>query len=828
MLNPLRRKIRESRSRAAIKKLLLEAANVRNLAEALSELDDEGLLAKARSAFGRSGEETAVRLAVATEAARRALSLVAYDVQIAGAMVLSRRAVAEMQTGEGKTLTAAIGAAAQALAGYKVHVATVNDYLAERDAASMRPMFELMGLTVGHAGANASPDQKRAAYQCDIVYATAQELAFDYLRDHLVGSSRDCVQAGLEALIVDEADSILIDEAGTPLILSGSPEDSGDLYRNLVPLVGKLTEGEHYQLDAKDKYVDVTDAGSDLIEVWLREQGILPQGTSLHDSPGLYLVHAVNSSIAAHTLYRRDIEYMVRDGEILILDEHTGRALAGRRWADGLHQSLEAKEGLNVRAEAPTIASITYQGFMHLYDHLCGLTGTAQSETEEFREQYQLEVEVIPTHKPIQRVDEHDRVYLSDADRNAAVIAEVKEAHERGQPVLLGTSSVEASEALAVALQEAGITAAILNARHHASEAAIIAEAGRPGAVTIATQMAGRGTDILLGGNLKNALQRAPDPNRHDAIRERWEHDYEEVIAAGGLYVIGTTRAASRRVDQQLRGRAGRQGDPGRSCFFLSLEDDFVKLYAGEKLAGLMERLEVQGNEALEGKMMDRIIRKAQQARVIVDREARRELMKFDHVMSEQRAAVYALREQWLSTLEGESAEAERSAIVQRAIRASVDEMVRKHVPDHPYAVNHWDSAGLREDIARYWNVGLQDDFFNPFETKPEGLSEFLHGFAKAYYEHRKSLIRPEVLPMFEQISLLEGLDKAWQEQQRQLTMLRDGIHLRSFANENPRHAFQREAGKMFGNLFEYGYCVSANILLGTRIPNPQAVQEAA
>jgi preprotein translocase subunit SecA len=827
MFAPLRRKIRESRSHNASKKLLQDAAQVRGVATVLSELDDEALLGKARSLTDQDADATA-RLAVAVEAARRALGLSAYDVQIAGAMVLNRRAVAEMQTGEGKTLTAAIGAAAKALAGYKVHVATVNDYLAGRDADTMRPLFERIGLTVGHAGANTSPEHKRAAYQCDIVYATAQELAFDYLRDHLVGSRQECVQDGLEALIVDEADSILIDEAGTPLILSGTPETDGGLYQRLIPLVEQLTEGEHYHLDAKDKYVDVTDEGSDLIEAWLKAQGLLAQETDLHDSRGLFLVHAVNSSIAAHALYRRDIEYMVRDGEILIIDEHTGRALVGRRWADGLHQAVEAKEGLEVRAEAPTLASITYQGFMHLYHHLCGLTGTAQSEREEFREQYQLEVEVIPTHRPVQRVDDHDRVYLSDADRNAAIIAEVKEAHERGQPVLLGTSSVEASEALALALEEAGITAAILNARHHASEAAIIAEAGRPGAVTIATQMAGRGTDILLGGNLENALRRAPDPNRHEAMRERWEHDYAEVVAAGGLYVIGTTRAPSRRVDQQLRGRAGRQGDPGRSCFFLSLEDDFVKLYAGEKLAGLMERLEVQGDEALEGKMMDRIIRQAQQARELVDREARRELMKFDYVLGEQRAAVYARREQWLACLEGEAGEAERDVLVQRAIKAGVDEMVQKHVPAEPLAVRRWDSASLRADIARCWNVGLQEDFFKAFETKPEGVSDFLHGFAKAYYEHRKGVIRPEVLPMFEQISLLEGLDKAWQEQQRRLTMLRDGIHLRSFANENPRHAFQREAGELFGNLFEHGYGISANVLLGARIPARQADQQAA
>jgi preprotein translocase subunit SecA len=825
MFGTLTTTLRNVRSRQQVNRLLKEAADVRRRAVALESLDDLDFRRAARDQR-EQGADAADCLALAVEAARRTLGLTAYDVQIAGALVLNRRAIAEMQTGEGKSLTAAIGAAARALAGQKVHVATVNDYLAGRDAAKLRPMFELLELTVGHAAAGTAGADKQAAYASDVVYATAQELAFDYLRDNLVGSKKDRVQQGLECLIVDEADSILLDEACTPLVLSGPPQKDDGLYVRLIPLVQQLAEGEHYTVDRKNMYVDITEAGYDFIEKWLLGDGLLASELdSLHDTEYLSLAHSVTSSVAAHALYRRDIEYMVQNGQIIIVDEHTGRALKGRRWSDGIHQAIEAKEGMEVHAEAPTLASISYQGFVRLYQHLAGLTGTAASESDELASVYQLDVEAIPTHRPIQRIDDHDRVFRTSAARDLALVKEVQDAHARRQPVLLGTDSVEASEALAEALRKHGIKPAVLNARNHALEAEIIAEAGRPGAVTIATQMAGRGTDILLGGNLEAALAASPGEDRLAAIQERWEDDYQEVLEAGGLYVIGTCRAPSRRVDRQLRGRAGRQGDPGRSCFFLSLEDDFVRTFAGEKLNGLMERLEVAGDEALEGKMMDRIIKQAQSTREEIDRSVRQELVKYDDVLANQRAAVYAVRNEWLDGLEGEQREEHRAALIQRAIQAAAEDMSERHVADYFPGENEptplrWRADALISDIATRWNLRLAPSMFTRFEDDSSGLPEFMLALAKSYYAHRQTVIDPRVIERFERVSLLEGLDRAWQEHQKRLNILRDGINLRAYANQNPRYVFQIEAGKLFASVFDEAPLLSAQTLLGTHIPN--------
>ncbi len=822
MFGTLSTALRTIRNRQQTNRLLKEAASIRIRAIELAQLDDAGLLAAADSQR-EGGVDAAACLALAVEASRRALGMNAYDAQIAGALVLNRRAIAEMQTGEGKSLTAAIGAAARALAGQKVHIATVNDYLAGRDAAKLRPLFGALGLTVGHASAGTAGSNKRDAYSCDVVYATAQELAFDYLRDNLVASKQDKVQNGLECLIVDEADSILLDEACTPLVLSGPPQNDDGLYVRLIQLVRLLGEGEHYTVDRKNMYVDITEVGYDLIEKWLLDNGLIASGLdSLHDIEYLSLAHSVTSSVAAHALYRRNTEYLVQDGQVVIVDEHTGRALQGRRWSDGIHQAIEAKEGLEVRAEAPTLASISYQGFVRLYQHLSGLTGTAASERDELAQVYQLDVEVIPTHRPVQRIDDHDRVFRTSAARDLALVKEVQDAHDRRQPVLLGTDSVESSEALAEALRKHGIKAAVLNARNHALEAEIIAEAGRPSAVTIATQMAGRGTDILLGGNLQAALDSCPDGDRLTAIKEHWEDDFQDVLAAGGLYVIGTSRAPSRRVDRQLRGRAGRQGDPGRSCFFLSLEDDFVRTFAGEKLDDLMERFEVTGDEALEGKMMDRIIKQAQSTREEIDRSMRQELIKYDDVLANQRAAVYAVRNEWLEGLEGEHHEDHRAGLIQRAIQAAAEEMSDRHGAINPAAEGEalrWSSDALIADIATCWNLQLPANMFTRFETDPSGLGEHLQALAKSYYAHRQQMIDPRLIERFERVSLLEGIDRAWQEHQKRLTILRDGINLRTYANQNPRYVFQIEAGKLFARVFDDVLLLSAQTLLGAYIP---------
>lgn len=758
-------------------------------------------------------------LALACAAAMRGLGLHAYDVQLAGAVALLEGTVAEMQTGEGKTLVAAMAAAALALQGKHVHVATVNDYLAARDAQTMMPLFEALGLTVAHVASDMPPLEKQQAYRSNVVYATAQELAFDYLRDHLAGSADQQVHDRLDCLIVDEADSILIDEAGTPLILSGPPDNSSEIYEWLASLAGALVPQVHFNLDEKHRALDLTEDGFDTFDAWLRERDALPDHVSLHDGKALFLVHALTASLTAHHLYQRDVDYIVQNDSVQIVDPHTGRVLIGRRWSDGIHQAIEAKEGLKVHAESPTLASITYQAYVQHYQHLAGLTGTAASEAEELKAQYGLSVYSIPTHRPVVRVDEHDRVYLTDAARNHAIIEEVISAHASGQPVLIGTDSVESSEQFAAMLKQHSLSVEVLNARQHQEEAKIIADAGRPGAITIATQMAGRGTDILLGGNLQAALRHASCDTQKAQLKADWEASYQRVVNAGGLYVIGTTRAASRRIDRQLRGRAGRQGDPGQSCFYLSLEDDFVRRFAGEKLEGIMERMDVEENQALEGKMMDRIIQQAQGARERMGHDARRELMMFDHVYSQQRNVVYDIRNQWLSNLDGETGEKARCDLIEKAVQSAAVDLMSEYLSDDFLSV---DDTALIAAIARQWKVALKEDFFADVSHDAKAVKTRLTTFALDYYRFRRDEISPDVRHQFELATLLEGLDKTWQEHQRQLDTLKEGIHLRRFANENPRIAFQREAVERFNTLFDNASVRSGHLVLGVRLPSPR------
>jgi preprotein translocase subunit SecA len=589
-----------------------------------------------------------------------------------------------------------------------------------------------------------------------------------------------------------------------------------------------LQEEKHFVLDRKDLFVDINEAGFDLVEKVLRERDLIGPNQTLHQSQNLALAHSVNCSLAAITLYRKNIEYMVRDSEIIIVDEHTGRALKGRRWSDGLHQAIEAKEGLEVKADPPQLASITYQSFFALYNHLCGLTGTARSERDEFARQYGLKVAVIPTHSPLIRNDEHDVVYATSHERDCAVVEEVLFARKNKQPVLIGTSSVEASESLADSLKQAGVEPEILNAKNHEREAEIIADAGRPGAVTIATQMAGRGTDILLGGNLDAALARCSDISRYQAIRDRWADDQEAVREAGGLYVIGTTRAPSRRVDRQLRGRAGRQGDPGVSRFFISFEDEFIRTFAGEKLDGIASRFDISQGEALEGKMIDRIIFHAQATRENIDRSVRQQLVKFDSVISNQRAVIYKVRDEWLEALESQEMSDSRDGLIEKSIESAVSAICSRHLPEDPLLTQYVDTAPIVDDIAKKWSLALAPDFFKKFEKEPEKLYGYMLAMAKAYYEHRKSHIRQEVIPVFERVTLLEGLDRAWQEQQRRLDALKDGINLRSFANENPTMAFQKEASTMFESIFDEANEISGRILLGANIPGKKSIDKAA
>lgn len=827
MFSKLCLSLKNGRLKKQQNKMIIDAKSVVADAEILFLAHDSAIQRAAEKSRG-SDSDSRQKLVVAVAAAHRHVGLTPYEAQVAGASVLQGRSVAEMQTGEGKTLTAALSAASHALTGKKVHIATVNDYLAGRDAEKLKTFYEGLGLSVSHARSDVSSEEKKLAYQADVVYATAQELGFDYLRDHLVESLEKVVQPRREVIIIDEIDSILIDEAGTPLVLSGAPQDDGGLYEKLIRLVSDLTEGEHYQLDKKEMFVDITESGFDLIEERLLLEELIYEGESLHQSQNLALAHSVNSALAAITLYRKDIEYMVRDGQIVIVDEHTGRALKGRRWSSGLHQAVEAKEGIPVEADPPQLANITYQSFFCLYEHVCGLTGTAHSERPEFASQYGLDVSVIPPHRPVQRKDELDAVYATAAERDKAVVDEVLYAQKKKQPVLIGTSSVEASEALFESLRSFGVTATVLNAKNHDQEAQIIADAGRPGTVTIATQMAGRGTDIILGGSLESALAKAPSEDRHQAIKDRWADDRESVINAGGLYVIGTARAPSRRVDRQLRGRSGRQGDPGVSQFFLSIEDEFIKTFAGDKLDGIVERFGVQNGEALEGKMIDRIIFHAQTTRENIDRSVRQQLVKYDGVASNQRAIVYQVRDEWLAGLEGSDADSFRTSMVKNAIEAAVVDMCARYLPDDPMMVEKINSKPLVDAIARKWNLKLADNFFSNYASEPEKIPDYLLSLATAYYDHRKTFIREQILPVFERISLIEGLDRSWQKQQEKLDILRDGISLRSFANENPAMAFQKEAGSMFEDVFVEARVTAGEVLLGARIPGKNPVEKAA
>lgn len=821
------KKIKQIKIKKQQKKLLEPASSIslraEEIAKAVSSEPDQILIKLADNNL--SADE---RSSLVVAAAELSLGLKPYVEQIAGSSTLLERAVSEMQTGEGKTLTAAMGAAIHALEGKKVHVATVNDYLAGRDAEKLKPFFETLGLTVAHASAVLTPEQKKSAYNADIVYATAQELGFDYLRDHLVDSASKAVQRGLDVVIIDEIDSVLIDEAGTPLVLSGEPQSDGGLYKKLIDLVETLSEGEHYSLDRKELFVDITDEGFNLIESKLVEEELIGPGETLHQSQNLALAHSVSSALAAVTLYRKDIEYMVKDGEIIIVDEHTGRALRGRRWSDGLHQAIEAKEGMEVKADPPQLASITYQSFFSLYRHVCGLTGTARSAQDEFERQYGLKVVSIPTHRPVQRKDEFDVVYATAAERDKAVIEEVIHAQKKKQPVLIGTSSVEASEALAESLRSAGIKPAVLNAKNHEKEAEIIADAGRPGAVTIATQMAGRGTDILLGGSLESALEKAPGKDRHQAIRDRWADDQQAVIEAGGLYVIGTSRAPSRRVDRQLRGRAGRQGDPGLSRFFLSFEDEFIKTFAGDKLEEIAGRFDVSEGEALEGKMIDRIVYHAQKTRENIDQSVRMQLVKFDSAIANQRAIIYKVREEWLAAFDSEDSDSIRKDMIDKCVEASVDKICDRYLPEDPLLAEKVNTEPMVKAIAKNWNLALAPDFFQKFEKEPEKLRDYMLAMARAYYDHRVQYIRPDILPLFEKSCLLEGLDRAWQYQQRRLDALRDGINLRSFANENPTVAFQKEAAILFETVFDEAREISGEVLLGANIPGKKPVEQAA
>ncbi|HJW81066.1 MAG TPA: preprotein translocase subunit SecA [Acidiferrobacterales bacterium] len=742
--------------------------------------------------------------AVVREAAKRTLGMRHFDVQLIGGMVLNSGRIAEMRTGEGKTLVATLAVYLNALTGKGVHVVTVNDYLARRDAAWMGKVYNFLGLTVGVVVSGQDNETKRAAYAADITYGTNNEYGFDYLRDNMAFRAADRVQRGLNFAVVDEVDSILVDEARTPLIISGPTEENTDLYYKINAIIPSLSRQEKedgpgdYSVDEKSRQAFLTEAGHETAEKLLMRAGLLETGSNLYDIANISLLHHLNAALRAHALFRREVDYIVKDNEVIIVDEFTGRMMTGRRWSDGLHQAVEAKEGVRIQNENQTLASITFQNYFRLYKKLSGMTGTADTEAYEFQHIYNLEVVVIPTHRPMIRQDMGDQVYRTGSEKHAAILADVRDCHKRGQPVLVGTTSIEASESLAKLLQKEKIAHQVLNAKHHEREAQIVAEAGRPGGVTIATNMAGRGTDIVLGGNMEMELAVAGgDKTKEQKIREDWQHRHDQVLAAGGLHVIGTERHESRRIDNQLRGRSGRQGDPGSTRFYLSLEDSLLRIFGSERLSGLMQRLGMQEGEAIEHPWVTRAIENAQRKVEGRNFDIRKQLLEYDDVANDQRKVIYEQRNRLMEVDDiSESIQAIRAGVV--------DSVISVFIPPESIA-EQWDVRGLEENIEREFGLKLpiqrwlnDDAGLDEAGLRARVLAEFEQAHvAKAAHTGA------DVMRHFEKAVMLQVLDSQWKDHLAAMDHLRQGIHLRGYAQKNPKEEYKREAFQLFSDMLD-------------------------
>ncbi len=776
--------------------------------------------------------------AVVREAGKRVLGMRHFDVQLIGGIALHQGKIAEMRTGEGKTLVATLPSYLNALTGKGVHVVTVNDYLAKRDAEWMGQLHRFLGLTVGVNLPGMDQAAKQAAYRCDITYGTNNEFGFDFLRDNMVYRPEDRVQRPLFYAIVDEVDSILIDEARTPLIISGQAEDNTDLYLKINAIVPYLSEqkmdGEEvvaagdFTVDLKARQVLLTEAGYEKLERILTQQGLLPEGSSLYDPRNITLLHHVFAALRAHHLFHRDQHYVVQEGEIIIVDEFTGRLMPGRRWSEGLHQAVEAKEGVAIRAENQTLASITFQNYFRMYEKLAGMTGTADTEAYEFQQIYGLETVVIPTNRPMIRIDENDRIYRTAKEKWQAVVEEIEACRARQQPVLVGTTSIENNEFLSELLKKRGIPHQVLNAKHHAREAEIIAQAGRPGMVTIATNMAGRGTDIILGGNIKpqieairqdSSLSPEAQEGRIAALQQEWEELHRQVIAAGGLRIIGTERHESRRIDNQLRGRAGRQGDPGSSRFYLSLEDPLLKIFAGDRLNALMVRLKMPEGEAIEHPMVTRALETAQRRVEQHNFDIRKQLLEYDDVANEQRKVLYTLRNEVVDASDvGEMIDEMRAGVL--------TDLFRSYVP-HEGIVEQWDLAGLEQMLAAEYGLPLPVRTW--LEAEPELSDEALLArilaAADEAYAAKRGLVDPMAWAQFERSLLLQQIDQHWREHLAALDHLRQGIHLRGYAQKNPKQEYKREAFELFEAMLEAIRREITQLLMTVRIQAPEAVE---
>ena len=807
MANPLKM-IFGSRNDRVLRRIKKTVKKINALEEDMQALDNDALRAKTQEFRDRyqAGESLDDLLpeafAVVREGGVRAMGMRHFDVQLIGGVVLHEGNVAEMRTGEGKTLVATLPAYLNALSGNTVHLITVNDYLASRDAAWMGKLYNFLGLEVGVVKAGQSQEEKRAAYSGDIVYGTNNEFGFDYLRDNMAFSKSDKMQGQLTFAIVDEVDSILIDEARTPLIISGAAEDSSELYRKINKFIPKLSprsgeeaEDGDFVIDEKQRTVELTEDGHERIEIMLIDEDLLASDDSLYASTNLGLLHHVNAALRAHNLFNRNVEYIVQNGQVVLIDEHTGRTMPGRRLSEGLHQAIEAKENVNIQAESQTMASTTFQNYFRLYDKLSGMTGTADTEAFEFRQIYGLECVVIPTNIPMKRKDMNDLVFMSKEEKLEAIVEETRRIIENKAPVLVGTASVETSEELSEYFKQAGIEHKVLNAKYHEQEAEIIAQAGRPGVVTIATNMAGRGTDIVLGGNLEAELAGLEDEAAHEAARRAWEDRHQTVLDAGGLHIVGTERHESRRIDNQLRGRAGRQGDPGASRFYISLDDNLMRIFMGN-MAGIMQKVGMERGEAIESGMVTNSIERAQRKVEGRNFDIRKQLLEYDDVANDQRQIIYSQRDQLLD--EDDVAEMITN------IRADVIHTgIDRFIP--PMSVEEqWDIPGLEQYLKTEFAQELPVASWLEEDTNlhEETLRERIIGSVQSTYDEKGSLIGDAMRQIEKQVTL-QVLDGLWKDHLQTMDQLRQGIHLRAYANKNPKQEYKREAFELFEALLE-------------------------
>jgi preprotein translocase subunit SecA len=852
MAIPFLTKIFGSRNDRLLKQYRKTVERINALEAGLESLSDDELRGKTQTFRERfaAGETLDALMpeafAVVREGSKRVMKMRHFDVQLAGGIALHNGKIAEMRTGEGKTLTSTLPAYLNAIAGKGVHVVTVNDYLASRDAKWMGKLFNFLGLSVGINLAQMSREEKQAAYNSDITYGTNNEYGFDYLRDNMVYEASDRVQRPLNYAIIDEVDSILIDEARTPLIISGQAEDHTATYlsmKQVVPLLtrqegeadprtgeGIITPGD-FTVDEKSHQVFLTEDGHEKAEAVLAQMGLIPEGASLYDPANITLMHHLNAALRAQHLYHRDQHYVVQEGEIVIVDEFTGRLMTGRRWSDGLHQAVEAKEGVHIQAENQTMASITFQNYFRLYNKIGGMTGTADTEAYEFQEIYGLETVVVPPHRKSQREDQLDRVYKTSQERYTAAIADIRECHERGQPVLVGTTSIENSELIAQLLTQEKLPHQVLNAKQHAREADIVAQAGRPGMITIATNMAGRGTDIVLGGNIEKDIQAveadeglSPEAQqtRVAQLRDEWKVIHEQVKALGGLRIIATERHESRRIDNQLRGRSGRQGDPGSSRFYLSLDDPLMRIFAGDRVRSIMDRLKMPEGEAIEAGIVTRSIESAQRKVESRNFDIRKQLLEYDDVSNDQRKVIYQQRNDILDAVD-------LNGQITALREGCFTDMVRQYVPAETVE-EQWDLASLEKVLADDWllTLQLQEKVQASSAITDEEILEMVVAAANAHFQTKLDNVGADNFTSFERMILLQSIDTHWREHLSALDYLRQGIHLRGYAQKQPKQEYKREAFELFGQLLDAVKNEVTKTLMTVRIDSGDQIEQAA